>query len=350
MNNLITVFMNYKINRLVEYGVVTYQKDSPFIRSIFGSYFQNYVDNYYYGIFNTIDEVVYNRKNLKLELSGMMEELLYDYQDYEKTMDPEEYEGNRKIIHDLRDIAYELVLIDTLTFKDKDDVENVMNAFFENNKMVAERVGNKKDKLIRLVRETYVMEQKILQYQNTYFTIREKNFLKYDDCVFYELIPNIKSLEVYRKGLIEKVIDNEEFVSERLECLIQTISHMLLINFLEKKETKKIFISLDDSLVSRGSIKEEIYNLLDNPMFQKYVYLAVSYNTYLSQRAAFTEDFHFACVQDFSHINDVFQKIDSIYNEGFSHYLIVNDYKETDKDYFMNYKNEVMKVLLFEEE
>ena len=102
--------------------------------------------------------------------------------------------------------------------------------------------------------------------------------------------------------------------------------------------------------ISRLGIDEDVLSLIDNPMFQKNVYLAVSYNTYSRYRNTFIEDYNFAFTQDFSHINDIFQKIDAIYNEGFSHYLIVTDCRDDDKDYFINYKNEVMSVLMFEEE
>ena len=52
--------MNYKINRLIEYGVFAFGKDTPFIRNVLKEYFSTYVDNYYYGVFNTIDDERYN--------------------------------------------------------------------------------------------------------------------------------------------------------------------------------------------------------------------------------------------------------------------------------------------------
>ena len=125
---------------------------------------------------------------------------------------------------------------------------------------------------------------------------------------------------------------------------------MLLTNFIQKKDTKKIFISLADCFVKRGTIDEKILSLIDNPMFQKYVYLVVEYNTYLGQKNAFSEDYHFAFIQDFSHISDVYMKVDGIYNEGLCHYLIVSKYKNDDYDFFTKYNNEVMSILMFEEE
>ena len=56
MNNLITIFMNYKINRLVAYAKFMTENQDDFIQSVFHEYFNTYVDNYYYHVFHTIDD------------------------------------------------------------------------------------------------------------------------------------------------------------------------------------------------------------------------------------------------------------------------------------------------------
>ena len=350
MNNVITVFMNYKISRLIEYGVLVYSKDSSFIRNVFSTYFQTYIDNYYYGIFNTVDEERYNQKNLKLEFSGVMEEMLYDYQEYESKVSHETYEENQRIIRELRDIAHEVIKLDGFRFSNKEEVDEEITNFISQNALLSNALQGKIDKMIRLVRDTYVTETRLIQYESQFFTFEEKTFIDHSDIVWLELAPNIKTLEVYRKGLVEKANQDERLVLDKMECLIQKVSHMILMNVLNKKENKKYFIPLHESLVSRGTIDSRILSLIDNPLFQKYVVLSVPYNTYLNQKNAFAIDNHFAAIQDFSHINDIYQKIDSIYNEGFSHYLIISDCRVDDRDYFMNYKNEVMSVLMFEEE
>ena len=64
----------------------------------------------------------------------------------------------------------------------------------------------------------------------------------------------------------------------------------------------------------------------------------------------FYEDYNFACIQDFSHINDIYAKTEAIYKEGFFNYLIVKDFRYVDLDYFITYDVEGMEVLVFEEE
>ena len=43
MNNLITVFMNYRINRLITYGTIIYE-DTKFIRTVLKGYFTTYIE------------------------------------------------------------------------------------------------------------------------------------------------------------------------------------------------------------------------------------------------------------------------------------------------------------------
>ena len=343
--------MNYKVNRLVEYGVAIYQQDSQFVRDVLNVYFQTYVENYYYQVFSTIeDDETFNRRNLKAELTGIMEEMIYDYKQYEGTLSKEDYQTSLKMMKELRDLAYEVVKIDQMVFTSKEELPNELNALIQENNLIHQYLGDHVDKLTRLVRDTYNHEQKMLQYTDRYFQIEERHFVDVDDCIWLQLKQHIQSLDVYRKGLVDKVFQDEKFELEKITCLIQKVSHMLLMNFLNHRENFNYIIELPDMFISRGKIDDQVMALIDNPMFRKNVTLAVSFNTYLSQKSAFTEDYQFACMQDFSHINDVYKKVENIYNEGFARYLIVLANKEDDNDFFERYKNDVLRVLRFEEE
>lgn len=350
MDNVITIFMNYKIKRLMEYGILFYQQDTPFIRRVFSSYFQTFVDNYYYGVFNTIDDEVYNRKNLKMEFTGIMDEMLYDYETYEFSMSPEEYKKNQETIRKLRDLSYEIVRIDLMEFSDKDQIPELVQKLVDENELLSKYVENSMQKLIKLVKDTYLQSKKLLQYQDEYFTLKEKYFMGHDDCCFMSLVPNIKSLTIYRNNLVNKVYEDDKFTSSKFYCLIQKVSLLLLHNFLEKKENKKIFIEIPSECVGRGKIQDKILKLIDNPMFQKNVYLGVPYSLYTSQKTAFAIDYHFACIQDFSHINDIYQKVEDIYQDAFSHYLIVSNCRWEEREYFIEFQNDVLTILVFEEE
>ena len=70
----------------------------------------------------------------------------------------------------------------------------------------------------------------------------------------------------------------------------------------------------------------------------------------MSHKNAFSEDYQFACIQDFTYINDIYQKTDAIYQEGIFNYLIVSGCRYRERDFFLDYRNDTMRVLLFEEE
>ena len=55
MNNLIDIFISYKTNCLIKYGLLIYNKDNKFIKDVFATYFKTYIDNYYYDIFHKGD-------------------------------------------------------------------------------------------------------------------------------------------------------------------------------------------------------------------------------------------------------------------------------------------------------
>ena len=352
MKNLITVFMNYKISRLIEYGVNIYQEDSSFIRKVFTNYFQTYIDNYYYKIFNTIEEEInYNRKNLKIELNGIMEEMLYDYRRFSfvenenKTLSKHE-----RIIRDLRDLSFEIVRLDTIEIPSKEEIPNVVEEFLNNNELIMKYLGKNTNKIISLVRDTYMKIGKLLQYDDKYFKCNKKKFINNDDLVLMEIVPDIKVLNTYRRGMVSKVYQDEKLDLKKFQCLVQKISYTLLMNSLEKKKNTPCIIMLPETLVKRGKISEDILNIMDNPMFIKNVILGVNYNLYLSQKTAFSLDMMLACTQDFTHISDIYQKVDAIYQEGLFNYLVVEGCRDDDVDYFKDYENDVMKVLMIEEE
>lgn len=351
MNNLISVFMNYKIHRLTEYGVFAYHEDTEFIRDVFCHYFETYIDNYYYHVFQTIEEnVEYSDENLKIEFQGVMEEMLDDYREYELQVSNEEYAHNQKVIRDTKDIAYELVKIDWLSYHDKDEIPIKIFDFINQNDFLKKLIGNQENQLARLVRVTYLNDRKLLDYTNHYYGIMKKSFEQCSDKNYLQLVPNIKVLGNYRRSMVQKIYEDERLQSSKLECLIQKVSLEILRSILEKDEIPLYFIDFGDSAIARGKIREEIFDLINNPLFKKYVVLTLNYNTYSSHKEAFGGDFQFACIQDFTHINDIFQKVDTISKEGIFHYLIVSDYRYKDRDFFTGFESDDIQLLLFEEE
>lgn len=351
MNNVISVFMDYKINRLVEYGVLIYQQDSQFIRQVFGGYFRTYVDNYYYEVYSTLeDHSKYTLEHFRTELQGIMIEMLEEYRSYELEVSNKEYAENQEVIRKLRDLSFEITRIDRLQFPNKESIHDMVLDLIDNNKVLSSYIEKQSSKLISMIRESYIMEQKLLTSTDTYFSISERRIVNHDDMRFFELEPCIKLLDVYKDGLVSRIFQDDRLDAKKLECLIQKTSLYLLHAILKKEKISQLFIRLEDSVISRGKIDENILNLIDNPLFRRYIVLGVNFNTYLSQRSAFSEDYRFACIQDFSHIYDISQKIESVYQEGIFNYLIVSDCRFKDRDYFIDYHSDSLQVIVFEED
>ena len=350
MNNLISLFMNYKIQRLVEYGIFLMDDDSPFLRKVMKEYFSIYVDNYYYNIFYTVDDTVYSDDNLLKEFQGIMEEMLQDYRQYELEESNEEYANHVQFIHTLKDFTLEVLKIDTLQIPSKEEINVIVEEFVNKNEFFKEKIGNRMSKFVKLVKDTFVANSKLLSHQDHYFEVFSRSFINHKEITYLELQHNIHILHNYRKSMVARVYLEEGLDKKKMECMIQKVSLMILKSVIEKKETPTFIINLSDSFIKRGKINDDIFNLIDNPLFRHYVYLGVSYNIYTSQNDAFSEDFHFACIQDFTHINDIYQKVDIINREGIFDYLIVSDCKYKDREYFLGYEGEGMKILVFEEE
>ena len=350
MKNFINVYMDYKVNCLIRIGIFFFQKDNSFIKKVFRGYFYTYIDNYYYKIFNTIDGEKFTLKNLKQEFDGIMFEMLDDYKEYELIDDNHTYQENCNLIRKLNSFCYEIVRLDLLKYSSKGDITPEVEEFVYNNKVLSSYVTSSLSELISIVRESYSNYKKLLEFNDQYFNLEKKKFENYSDILFWELVPNIKVLDIYRESLVKRVYQEKKLLKLKMKCLIQKISIYLLKNVLNREDITPIIIKLDSNFISRGTIDEELLDLMDNPLFQKYVVLGVDYSVYQNQKSAFLEDYQFACIQDFAHINDVYQKTDSIYKEGIFNYLIVEDCKYRDRDYFLDYNSDVLKILLFEED
>jgi len=340
--------MNYKVDRLIEYGALIYE-DSKFIREVFKGYFDTYIDNYYYGIFNTVDTDTYSLETLQVELNGIMSDIMDDYRAYELKVSNEEFAKNMKIIRDLRDVSFEIIKLDNLTGADREELESKVSKIITESSILSDLIGNRMNKLVTLVRETNTNSSKLLNYEDEFYSLEKKNFTD-SDIEYISLTWDIRILNNYKKVMINRIFNDKKFEVKKLKCLIQKVSLYILKKVLNDEDVKPIFIDLYDSSIVRGIISREIYLLLDNPLFRKYVIMGVNYNNYLAHKEAFSEDFQFACVQDFSHINDIYKKVDDIYKEGIFNYLLVSKCRDTDLDYFTGYEADGLEVLVLEEE
>ena len=133
MNNLISIYLNYKIQRLIEYGIFLLEEDSPFIRKVFHEYFSIYVDNYYYNLFYTVETSSYSSEILAKEFQGIMVEMLDDYRQYELQESNQEYADHIQTIKSLKDFSLDILKIESLTIKNKEEIPEKVTTFGEEN-------------------------------------------------------------------------------------------------------------------------------------------------------------------------------------------------------------------------
>ena len=351
MNNLIDIYMSYKTNCLIEYTLVIYNKENSFIKKVLQEYFNIYIDNYYYNIFHTIDNCKYNLNNLKLEFNGIMEEMLDEYKAYELEVSNNEYSKNIKIIKELNEISFEIIKLDKLSFKDKDNIDKVIEDFIKSNNLINNLIGDRSNKLISLVKKYYVKINKIENYKDEFFNIKTKSFHNKENYKYLYLDKNIKELNMYRIGLVNKVYRDEDFYYDKFSMLLKKISIYILTHFESIKNSNKLFfVEFSDKFINRGKIIDKVYKLIDNPIIRNYVVLLVDFNTYIDNKDVFEDDFMFGCIQNYMHINDIYKKTDTIVGSGIFNYLVVRECKYKDRAYFLEYTTDILEVLMFEEE
>ncbi len=351
MDNLINVYMNYKVNHLIKCGILLYGRDSKFIRKVFAGYIRTYIDNYYYETFNTIDDNKFTLDNLYKEFTGIRTDMKMEYKDREILDSNIEFYDNNKTIDELRDITYELVQIDMMKFNNKEEIPERIKNYLVGTRLIKDLLNTEiVNKLISYLTEDFNNRQRLFDTSESNFELKIRKFRDNSKYNYYEITPKIDALNNYRKTLVSKVYKDSCFDEKKFYCIMQKISLFILDSIINRKSIDMMFVEIKDSFVWRGQLINRILQLMDNPLIRKYVVFGITYNNYVNHRDAFYEDYNFACIQDFSHINDIYTKTDTIYKEGFFNYLIVKDCKYTDLDYFTTYEADGMEVLVFEEE
>ena len=79
-------------------------------------------------------------------------------------------------------------------------------------------------------------------------------------------------------------------------------------------------------------------------------YLKIRHNIYYLFTTSYYSQNIYEEYQSGKIVSDVYQKTDSIRQEGVFRYLVVSDCKYNNRDYFLGYHSDSMEVLVFEEE
>lgn len=340
MKNLITVYMEHKISHLTNCGLSIFfeEKDKKFVEKTLRKYMTTYINCYYYHILDTLYQTdSYDINTITKELEGIMEEILEDYSINELLVSNEEYYHNKKLIRTIKEVSIFLAKLDMLSYNEKEEIKDNIELLVGASKLVEELLDKNINKLINLVKSNYTKENNFFKLDDEFYKIQYTKFINSKNKYLIELIPQIKVLNSnYRKTLVEKAYLDQRLDKQKMELLIQKISFHILKN---KHNEEKYFIILDEDFIKRGKIIDDIYDLLNNPIFNKSIILLIPFPFYMNRKVELDNDnFTYGFIQDFSHINDVSDKISSMEMDGIN-YIVVSDYKEKDKGFIFKYQS-----------
>lgn len=347
--NVITGFINYKINYLIQCGLLFFEDiDKDFIFNHLNQYVTNYVNTYYYHKTETLDNVIKVNEDIILkELFGKRVELLDEFCQFELEMDNYTYSKQKKALIEMVEIVFFLSKVDRLRFDSKDDIEVRFNQLMEYNPKIKERLGNNLIKLFLKVKDNYNKELKILVPTGFYKTDYSK-FID-NNLIYVNLYHDISILKTnYRNIFVDRVYKDNKYNLDKVSCLIWNISISILDNIINCREIDKYLIDIPSNLFYRNKfILEEEFN---NSLLKENVILVFNNNTYKDNCEIISSLNHkVACSVDLSHINDVVDKLNQIEAMANFEYIFVTDFKDKDEDLIKNFKANYAKVEIIKE-
>ena len=347
--NVITGFINYKINYLTQCGLLFFDDiDKDFILNHLNQYITTYVNNYYYHKTETLDNVEKVNEDIILkELFGKRVELLDEFCQYELEMDNYIYSKQKKALIEMVEIVFFLSKVDRLRFDSKDDLEIRFNKLMEYNPKIKERLGNNLIKLFLKVKDNYNKELKILAPTGFYKTDYSK-FID-NNLIYVSLYHDISILKTnYRNIFVDRVYKDNKYNVDKVSCLIWNISISILENIINCRTIDKYLIDIPSNLFYRNKfLLEEEFN---NCLLKENVILVFNNNTYKDYVEIIKSLNHrVACSVDLSHINDVVDKLNQIEAMGEFEYIFITDYKEKDEDLIKNFKPNYTKIVIIKE-
>lgn len=336
--NVITGFINYKINYLTQCGLLFFEDlDQEFIFKHLNQYITAYVNSYYYHKSETFDKLDKVNEDIILkELFAKRVELLDVFCEYELEMDNHLYFNFKKALIEMVEIVFFLSKVDRLRFDSKDDLEVRFNQLMEYNPKIKERLGNNLIKLFLKVKDNYNKELKILTPTGFYKTDYSK-FID-NNLIYVSLYHDISILKTnYRNIFVDRVYKDNKYNLDKVSCLIWNISISILENIINGNTIDKYLIDIPDNLIYRNKfLLEEEFN---NSLLKENVILVFNNNTYKDNMEIIKSLNHkVACSVDLSHINDVVDKLNQIEAMANFEYIFVTDYKDKDEDLIKNFK------------
>lgn len=353
MDNLMDYYINYKINYLKRCAITIMDSDDEYLEYVILRYIDTYINTYYYNIFDTIDNFSDMSLAIKEELDGRRYELLYDLAPDELIDSNERYARRKGFISSVLPVIFFLVELDRFKFSSSEDISRELLILLDKNHEVKKIIGNNTLLLEKNIRNNFNNMNKFLGNDDDNLKLDYQLFKDKDDLVNVVIIPSISLLQDnYKSSLLDRVYRDERLKKQLIDLLcMKFIKQLIVDDYLGRKMYKRYFIQLDDYLFDDKDNIKDILNMLNNSFIMRYVVIGLSNTSYMSCRSLINKyKYCLACIQDFSHINDINNKLSNIDNSMIYKYIIVSGYKSDDLEDIMNYSSNNLEGILFSKE
>lgn len=352
-DNLMNYYMNYKTNRLKKYGLVIMHSEDEFLKETFANYLKTYINCYYYSIFDAVYSNTCDDDIIKLELDGKRLEMLDDLSTYELIDSNEVFAIKLAYINEAYYVTLFLTSLDQMRVDNKEDISTTLEQLLKSNPKIKEKLGTKVSNLETLLKETYNTLNKFFKNTDNYYLLDYQLYKDQENLVKIVLTSSITMLQDnYKSSLLERVYREDKLKKDKEDLLIRKFIKQLIFDVYNgRKIYDKYFIELDDYLFTNKKDIENFLEMLNNPFIKRYLVLGISNNNYISCQSIFKKyNYSLACIQDFSHINDVSNKLNNIDTGNVYDYVIVSSYKTKDLNDIMKYTCINLKGILFDKE
>ncbi len=357
--NVISTFMNFKINCLKKYckiigkNLVNLEISDDF----YNRYLNTYINTVYYHILGTVDytdDLKYNQTTINKELEGIYEEIIYDIENSDLIESIDIYNLKK----DQAKISYRLSLFITMFNKleftlddDYNEFINKLTILLERNKRISELfTEDVYASLFEEVRNDLVKQNKYFNsLSDLDFSLVYRKFVSTKNYLI-RLNHTIKRLQRnYKQTMVDRVYEFDSVSIPKIKTMINLVSMDILKRLLNKEKIGTYFIKFSEVCFKDKKTYEDILSLMDNSLIRKCLVIIVDNNIYNSHVSFFTNYtfYTYAVLVDMSHINDVEKKLDNLNTLGLFKYIIVDKVKNRDYDFIKKYEVDIGKELFF---
>ena len=335
VENLISKYLDYKINRLTLIGVSLLGDKSKYSYYILGRYLRVYVDSKYYFKYITTCSGNFDNSYLNIEFDALRLEEIELLNDMELEYSNSDFVHNKYLIDKSREIIDKVIKFDINI--DTERVEEVVYSIcLENNK-----------EIVNIIREYNNIYNKILKLEDNYFRLE---YIRFKDKleIYTRLGYSIDTLNSYKINLVNNVYKEKEFNKNKFIISINKLSLLILVNNFKINNLYLVKVKEED--LYRGKFISDIYELIDNDILRRYICLVISNRLYKERKEYFDSlGYRIIISLDLSRDNDISTTLDEV-NKFMSYQILILKYKERDRDYIYKYSRSDNSSLLILEE